>query len=62
MLNPGENCPRISRRSTFMLPIQENGRELGQVFTDLRISDTLKWKEAVIITEPNIGHKNQIDF
>jgi hypothetical protein len=27
------------------------GAELPQIFTDLRLSDTLKWKEAVVIAE-----------
>jgi hypothetical protein len=34
-----------------MVPVVKTGGELPQIFTDLRLSDTLKWKEAVVIAE-----------
>ncbi len=34
-----------------MVPVVKTGAELPQIFTDLRLSDTLDWKEAVVIAE-----------
>lgn len=34
-----------------MVPVVKTGGELPQIFTDLRLSDTLDWKEAVVIAE-----------
>jgi len=34
-----------------MVPVVKTGAELPQIFTDLRLSDTLYWKEAVVIAE-----------
>ncbi len=51
----GENCPRITRWSVLMVPVVKAGDELPQIFTDLRLSNTLQWKEAVIIGEEHIS-------
>jgi hypothetical protein len=34
-----------------MVPVVKTGAELPQIFTDLRLSETLDWKEGVIIAE-----------
>ena len=34
-----------------MVPVVKTGAELPQIFTDLRLSETLNWKEGVIIAE-----------
>ncbi|XP_032780449.2 ionotropic receptor 93a [Daphnia magna] len=47
------NCPRITRWAVLMVPVMKAGGELPQIFTDLRLSETLDWKEAVIIAEEN---------
>ena len=49
------NCPSISWRPIFMVPVMEVGDELPQLFTDLRVSDSFKWKEAIIIKEEHIS-------
>ncbi|EFX89958.1 hypothetical protein DAPPUDRAFT_309629 [Daphnia pulex] len=46
-----DNCPRITRWAVLMVPVVKTGAELPQIFTDLRLSDTLNWKEAVVIAE-----------
>lgn len=38
-----------------MVPVMEVGGELPQLFTDLRVSDSFKWKEAIIIKEEHIS-------
>lgn len=49
----GNNCPRITRWAVLMVPVMKAGEELPQIFTDLRLSETLDWKEAIIIAEEN---------
>jgi hypothetical protein len=45
----------MSRPSTLVMPIIQSGKELTQIFTDLRQSDTFTWKEAVVIYEERGG-------
>lgn len=47
----GDVCPRINRWPVLNVPVVQAGQELSQIFTDFRLSDTLEWKEAVIIAE-----------
>lgn len=47
----GDNCPRITRWSILMVPVVKTGEELPQILTDLRLSDTLQWTEAVVFGE-----------
>lgn len=58
----GDNCPRISRWLVLMMPFVKTGNELPQIFTDLRMSDTLQWQEAVVIGEEHISIKQRQIF
>lgn len=40
---------------TMIFPINKSGQEVGQIFIDLRQTGTFMWKEAVIITDDNVG-------
>ena len=56
----GDNCPRITRSPVIMLPLVATGHELQQIITDIRMSNTLRWKEAVVICDRNKGTKLHI--
>lgn len=38
-----------------MIPVLQPGYELPQIFTDMRLSDTLKWRETVVIGEESVS-------
>ena len=58
----GDNCPRINRWPVIMLPLVTTGRELQQIVTDLRLSNTLRWKEAIVLCDHNKGRSATFFF
>lgn len=52
------DCPRLPAHLGVTVPLVRGGRELSQIFLDLRTAHAIEWNQVVLIYDSSIGNEN----